>query len=147
MVFAVGLLSAEARAADVRININFGQPPVVYHAPPVVYHAPPRLVYLPEPAVYVAVGVPHDIFFVGGRYYNYRGGSGFHAPSYGAPWVSVRASALPYGLRHYSVARLHDYRDREYNRIYVDNGRNRRADVVYANNGKGKARGNKHGRR
>jgi hypothetical protein len=103
------------------------------------------LVYLAEPAVYVAVGIPYDLYFDGGRYYNYRGGQWFHAPDYGGPWVLVRGSVLPPGLRHYSAARLHDYRDREYNRIYVNKGRNRYVDVAYGKQGKGSGRG--HGRR
>lgn len=132
--FSLGSLSTEARAADVRINVNFGPPPVVIHAPP-------RLVYLAEPAVYVAVGIPYDLYFVGGRYYNHRGGQWFYAPGYSGPWVPARGSLLPPGLRHYSAARLHDYRDREYNRVYVTQGRNQYVDVAYGKNGKAKGRG------
>jgi hypothetical protein len=119
----IGVLALPARAAEVHVNVNIGGPPpvYVYSAPPPVYVYPaPRLVYLAEPAVYVAVGIPYDIFFVGGRYYYYRGNDWYWGPGYGGPWRSVAYRSLPPGLRKFRVERLRDYRDREYRayRVY-----------------------------
>src|SRR5262245_32725706 len=88
---AEGILATPARA-EVNINVNIGPPP------PVVVVERPTMLYLPEPAVYVAVGVPYDIFFVGGRYYYFHGNNWFWAAGYGGPWVHVHQSHLPPGL-------------------------------------------------
>ena len=98
-------LAVPARAAEVHINVNIGAPPPIYY----VQH-PPRLVYLPQPAVYVAVGVPYDIYFVGGRYYHARGDNWYWAPGYGGPWNTVVYRALPPGLQKYKVSRLREFR-------------------------------------
>jgi hypothetical protein len=105
------IAASPARAAEVRVSVHIGTPP------PIIVHAPPRLVYLREPAVYVAVGIPHDIFFVGGHYYNVRGDRWYRARRHGGPWEQVVYRSLPPGLRKYKVAKLRDYRDREY-RVY-----------------------------
>jgi hypothetical protein len=135
----VCVLAVPARAAEVHVSINIGAPP------PVIVHAPPRLVYLQEPAVYVAVGIPYDIFFVGGRYYHARGSHWYWAPRYGGPWNPIVYRSLPPGLRKFKVERLRDYRDREYRayRVYEDGRRNDRF-VVSRN---AKSRGNGNGRR
>ena len=136
---SMAMLSTEARAADVRISVNIG-------GPPVVLHAPPRLVYLPEPALYVAVGIPYDVYFVGGRYYNFQRGRWYYAPRYGGPWAIAGPSLLPPGLRHYDAVRLRTYRDREYDRIYRNQGQVRYYDTA-AGPGRGKGRGHKGGKR
>lgn len=101
--------------AQVSINVNIGAPP------PVIVHERPTMVYLAEPAMYVAVGVPYDIFFVGGRYYYFHGDNWFWASGYGGPWVHVVHKSLPPGLQKYKVVQLRDYREREY-RVYKTQG-------------------------
>ena len=101
--------------AQVSINVNIGAPP------PVIVHERPTMVYLAEPAMFVAVGVPYDIFFVGGRYYYFHGDNWFWASGYGGPWVHVVHKSLPPGLQKYKVVQLRDYREREY-RVYKTQG-------------------------
>lgn len=109
-----GMLAVPARA-EVNINVNIGPPP------PVVVAAPPTMLFLGEPGVYVAVGVPYDIFFIGGRYYYYHGSNWFWASGYDGPWVHVVYRSLPPGLQRYKVVQLRDFREREY-RVYKVQG-------------------------
>jgi len=108
-----GIMAMPARA-EVNINVNIGAPP------PVVVVERPHMLYLNEPAVYVAVGVPYDIFFVGGRYYRYHGDHWFYASGYNGPWVYVVDKSLPPGLRKYKVVQLREYREREYHVYKVE---------------------------
>jgi hypothetical protein len=109
-----GMLAMPARA-EVNINVNIGPPP------PVVVVERPTMLYLGEPGLFVAVGVPYDIFFVGGRYYYLHGDHWFWASGYGGPWVHVVNTGLPPGLRKYKVYQLRDFREREY-RVYKVQG-------------------------
>lgn len=107
---------ASARpASQVNINVNIGPPP------PVVVQARPTMIYLPEPAAYVAVGIPYDIYFVGGRYYYLHGNDWFWGNGYNGPWTVVSYSSIPPGLRKYKVERLHEFREREY-KVYKVQG-------------------------
>jgi hypothetical protein len=72
------------------------------------------MVYLAEPAAYVAVGIPFDIFFVGGHYYYLHGNDWFWGPGYNGPWVVVERRSIPPGLVKYKIERLHEFREREY---------------------------------
>jgi hypothetical protein len=153
MKIKIGLLSViwlamaagTARAAEVHVNVNIGAPP------PIIVRSAPTMVYLPEPAVYVAVGIPYDLYFVGGRYYYFRGDNWYWAPGYGGPWNYVVYSSLPPGLRKFRTVRLHEFRDREY-RVYRYSGdyRDRYGDryfvADYDHSGKshGNGRGRKH---
>jgi len=112
MMLAAGSVSARTQ---VSINVNIGPPP------PVVVAAPPQMLYLPQPGLYVAVGVPYDIFFVGGRYYYLHGDHWFWASGYGGPWVVVPHNHMPPGLVKYKVVQLREYREREY-RVYRSQG-------------------------
>jgi len=94
-----------AQAANIGFSINVG-------GPPIVFSQPPDFLYPPELGFGVAVGVPYDMFYIGGIYYLYRGGSWYQAPYYGGGWV--RARHLPPQLRKYNIARIHEFRDREY---------------------------------
>jgi len=101
-------LMSAAPAAEVNVNINIGPPP------PVIVQARPTMVYLREPAVYVAVGVPYDIYFVGGRYYYVHGKDWFWGNGYKGPWTYVEYRSVPPGLQKYKLEKLHEYREREY---------------------------------
>jgi uncharacterized membrane protein YgcG len=109
-----GGLAAPAYA-EVNINVNIGPPP------PIVVVEPPTMLFLGEPGLYVAVGVPYDVYFVGGRYYYYHGSNWFWGPGYGGPWVHVVHKSLPPGLQRYKVVQLRDFREREY-RVYKVQG-------------------------
>ena len=147
-VLLCGFVAARAHAAEVHINVNIGAPP------PIIVHSAPTMVYLPEPAVYVAVGIPHDLYFISGRYYYSRGNDWYWAPGYGGPWRSVVYKSLPPGLRKFKTARLHEFRDREY-RVYRVSARDYRGDyrrnddryfeADYRNSGKGRGNGRGHG--
>jgi hypothetical protein len=96
-----------AQAADISFGINVG-------GPPIVISQPPDFLYPPELGFGVAVGVPYDMFYSGGIYYVYRGGGWYSTPSYGGSWSRMQPRQLPPELRRYKIARIHQYRDREY---------------------------------
>jgi len=155
----IWIFAAKAQATEVHINVNIGGPP------PIILHSAPTMVFLPEPSLYVAVGIPYDMYFYSGRYYHVRGNSWYWAPGYGGPWKTMVYSSLPPGLRKYKVARLHEFRDREYrmyrvsSRDYRDRDRyedRTRYNVRYfvadygpsnrnQGNGRGRGNGNGHG--
>jgi hypothetical protein len=120
LVMLLGVIAMEGMLAipalaEVNINVNIGPPP------PVVVVERPTMLYLGEPGVFVAVGVPYDIFFIGGRYYRYHGDHWFYASGYEGPWVYVVHKGLPPGLQKYKVVQLREYREREY-RVYKVEG-------------------------
>jgi len=134
------LVPTASALAQVSINVNIGAPP------PVVVHSPPTMLFLPEPGFYVAVGVPYDIYFIGGRYYYLHDDHWFWASGYGGPWVHVGHSALPPGLQKFKIDRLRTFRDREH-QIFVNQGpdfRGRRFRAVAGpGGGNGRGRGNR----
>src|SRR5262245_42041111 len=149
MLVLLGSLTTEARA-QVNVNVNIGRPA------PVIVQAPPEMLFLPDPGVYVAVGIPYDVFFIGGRYYYYHGDHWFWGPGYGGPWTYVEYRALPHGLRKYKIVRLREYREREY-KVYRVQGNNFRGEHFYAvavredrddddDQGHGRGRGRGHGK-
>ena len=112
MLLCVMLLHAvlaTPAGAQVHVNVNIGAPPA-----PIIVQAPPTMLFLQDPGVYVAVGIPYDMFFIGGRYYYFDSGNWFWASGYGGPWGYVGYSTLPPGLRKFEVRRLREFREREY---------------------------------
>ena len=110
---AVLLLQAAsiARADNIGFSINVG-------GPPIVVSQPPDFLYPPELGFGVAVGVPYDLIYLSGVYYLNRGGGWYRASYYGDGWIRVHGRDLPPELRRYRLARIHEFRDREY-RMYV----------------------------
>jgi hypothetical protein len=100
-----------AQAADISFSINVG-------GPPIVISQPPEFLYPPELGFGVAVGVPYDMFYFSGIYYVYRGGGWYRTSSYGGSWIKVRHRELPPEFSRYKVAKIHEFRDREY-RVYA----------------------------
>ena len=96
-----------AQAANISFNINVG-------GPPIVISQPPDFLYPPELGFGVAVGVPYDLFYMSGVYYIYRGGGWYRTSSYGGNWIKMRNRELPPELRRYKIAKIHEFRDREY---------------------------------
>ena len=124
LVLMGGLLPSQARS-QVHVNVNIGPPA------PVIVEAPPHMLFLPEPGVYVAVGIPYDVYFIGGRYYYLHGDHWFWGPGYRGPWTYVEYRTLPPGLRRYKVVRLREYRDREY-KVYRVQGEHFNGKHFYA---------------
>jgi len=104
---SIGSAGAPLQARDVEVNINIG--------------APPTMLLLTKPYVYVAVGIPYDIFFTGGRYYFFYTGNWYWGPGYNGPWAYVKFRALPPGLRKYKIIQLRAFREREFE-AYKDKG-------------------------
>lgn len=122
---------AFASNVDFNVGINVGTrppavvavpPPVIVQAPPqpvyvepeVVFEEPPLFIEPPQLGFHVAVGIPYDVFFVGGSYYLYKGNDWYRAPSCRGPWVGTRYNALPWKLRKHSFERVRYYRDAGY---------------------------------
>jgi len=141
-----GALEPTMARAQVHVNVNIGPPA------PVIVQAPPPMLLLPEPDVYVAVGIPYDVFFVGGRYYYLHGNHWFWGPGYGGPWTYVEYRMLPPGLQRYKVVQLREYREKQY-KIYKVQGNSFSGKHFYAvsgdddqGNGHGNGQGNGRGR-
>jgi hypothetical protein len=100
-----------AQAANISFSINVG-------GPPIVIAQPPEFLYPTELGFGVAVGVPYDMFYISGVYYVYRGGGWYRTYSYGGNWIKVRHHELPPELSRYNIAKIHEFRDREY-RVYA----------------------------
>jgi hypothetical protein len=109
VAFTVALFQTAslAQADDFSFSINVG-------GPPVVISQPPDFLYPPELGFGVAVGVPYDMYYIDGIYYIYRGGGWFRTSNYGDNWIKMRHRELPPALRRYKVAKIHEFRDREY---------------------------------
>ena len=99
-----------AQAGGISFNINVG-------GPPIVISQPPDFIYPAELGFGVAVGVPYDMFYSSGIYFVYRGGGWYRTSAYGGSWIKVRHRELPPELRRYKIAKIHEFRDREY-RVY-----------------------------
>jgi len=107
-VAAVLLQTASmAQASGISFSINVG-------GPPIVVEQPPEFLYPAQLGFGVAVGVPYDMFYLGGVYYIYRGGDWYRTNTYGGSWLRIRHRDLPYTIRHHRINRIHEYRDREY---------------------------------
>ncbi|AJE02087.1 hypothetical protein [Geobacter pickeringii] len=138
---ALALLAGTAHAGDVgfTFGINVGNRPVPVryepaYAPvytpapaPIIISEPPEFVVPPRLGFRVAVDLPYDLFAVGGNYYLFRDASWYCAPSYRGPWRTVEYRRVPWELRRYPLARVRDWRDREW-RHRCDDGDHDRSD-------------------
>ena len=113
-----GATLAQAGNVGVDLDVHIGnRPPVVAvpaPPPPVVIEEPPEFVYPGELGFGVAIGLPYDMFYISGSYYLFRGNVWYRAPYYNGPWVVTRYKSLPPGLRRHKLARIHEFREREY---------------------------------
>ena len=109
---AVALLqtASMAQAGGISFNINVG-------GPAIAISQPPDFIYPAELGFGVAVGVPYDMFYNNGIYYVFRGGGWYQTSAYGGSWIKVRHRDLPPEFRRYKIAKIHEFRDREY-RVY-----------------------------
>jgi hypothetical protein len=136
-VMLMQTILATPASAEVNINVNIGAPP------PIVVHERPTMLYLAEPGMFVAIGVPYDIYFIGGRYYYLHGDNWFWAGGYGGPWVVIQRKSLPPGLQKYKIVQLRDFREREY-KVYKVQGSKFKGQKMAADPGKGKPDSNNH---
>jgi len=104
-----------AQAADISFNINVG-------GPLIAISQPPDFLYPAELGFGVAVGVPYDMFYLSGMYYVNRGGGWYRTTYYGGDWIRMRHRELPPELRRYNLAKIHQFRDREYRFYSQDRG-------------------------
>jgi hypothetical protein len=88
-VLTFGGMLSPAAAADVRIGVNIGAPPIVVAPPAPVYVAPPA-------PVVVAPGAP--IYYYGTSYYTFHNGAWFLTPAYGSPWTYVPRARVPHAI-------------------------------------------------
>lgn len=113
LLFLVLLLfSTTAARADVDVSVRVGVP-----LPAVVIVEPPVFVFSPVLGFYVAVGIPHDVVFIGSYYYIYVDNVWHRARYYNGPWVVVRSMNLPPGLRKHKFEEIRTVRA-EQNKIY-----------------------------
>jgi hypothetical protein len=140
LLMTLGAALPTLAGTQVHVNVNIGPPP------PVIVEAPPQMLFLPDPGVYVAVGIPYDVYFIGGRYYYVHGDHWFWGPGYRGPWTYVEYRTLPPGLRRYKVVRLREYRDHEYT-VYKVKGNGKHFYAVSDDDdddrGHGRGRGHK----
>ena len=85
---AMLLSGASATAADVKIQLGLG-------VPPLVLTAPPQLVVVPGTPVYYAPDVSANLFFYNGRYYTVANGVWSMAPDYTGPWAVIQIGQVP----------------------------------------------------
>jgi hypothetical protein len=75
-------------AADVRLNVNLGPPPIVVAQPP-------EVVMVPGSDVYFVPGLDYDVFFYGGYWWSPRGDRWYRARAYGGPWRGISRRVIP----------------------------------------------------
>lgn len=108
LLFAAILVAAPVlEAADVRVNINLGPPPIIV--------VPPReVVLVPGTQVYFVPEVDFDIFFYDGYWWSPRGERWYRARSYDGPWRVVSRRIIPPPIHRVP---------RDYRRVYVQERR------------------------
>ena len=114
-------------AAEVRVNVNIGPPPIIVREPPAV-------VMVPGSRVYFVPHVSFDLFFYDGYWWSPRGDRWYRSRAYNGPWRVVSRRAIPGPV--YRVPR-------DYRRVYVRENR-----IPYGQWKKeGRGRGHDRGRR
>ncbi len=90
LLLAVALIGGTVNdaAADVRVNVNLGPPPIVVNEPP-------DLVMVPESNVYFVPGYDFDIFYYGGYWWSPRGDRWYRAREYNGPWRGISRRYVP----------------------------------------------------
>lgn len=112
----VGTPVAQASDVDFGFDLHIGS-----HSPaPVVVHEPPVFLAPAELGFHVAVGVPYDMFFIGGTYYVCRDHHWYRGPNYNGPWQRVGPRHLPPGLAKKRYRDIIRARDAEYARYKKD---------------------------
>lgn len=146
----LGVPSVQASDVGFDLDLHIGSHP----DPPIVIHDRPVFLAPAELGFQVAVGVPYDMFFVGGVYYVCRDHRWYRGPSFHGPWQGVGPKHLPPGLAKKRYAEIIRIRDLEYGR-YKKDRQHYKGKVSYSDedshrgngkgsNGKGNGKGKNH---
>jgi hypothetical protein len=114
-VTLMGAPVAQASDVDFGLDVHIGS----HGARPVVVHEPPVFLAPAELGFHVAVGVPYDMFYVGGSYYVCKDRRWYRGASYNGPWQGVGPRHLPPGLakkRYRDIIRARDAEYAQYKR-------------------------------
>jgi hypothetical protein len=84
----LAITSAGDAAADVRLNVNLGPPPIVVAQPP-------EVVMVPGSDVYFVPSNDFDVFFYGGYWWSPRGDRWYRARAYNGPWRVISRRVIP----------------------------------------------------
>jgi hypothetical protein len=138
----IGAPVAQASDVDFGLDLHIG----TRSGAPVVVNERPMFLAPAELGFHVAVGVPYDMFFIGGTYYVCKDHHWYRGPSYNGPWQGVGPKHLPHGLvkkRYRDIIRA---RDVEYARYKKDKrhykGKPYYPKEVSRSQGKGKNKSN-----
>jgi hypothetical protein len=146
VLLAAALLgTSPALGSDIGFDINLhlgNRSPA-----PIIVEEAPLFLVPPTLGFQVAVGVPYDMFLIGGRYYLCRDKAWYVSTGYGGPWTVVRHERLPPGLAKRRYTEIIAMRDEEYGHYKRD--RNRYQGKTYRpgkaeKSGHGKGKNKKH---
>lgn len=101
-----------ASASDFSLDVHIGN----RQPSPIIVSEPPLFLESVTLGLQVAVGSPHDMFFLDGRYFLFRDNGWLVAPSYGGPWTVIHHDHLPPGLSKRDCRKIFALRDAEYER-------------------------------
>jgi hypothetical protein len=87
---------------------------------PVVITQPPEFLFPAKLGFGVAVGVPFDMMYLGDYFYYWQGGVWYRASSYRGPWTALGESQLPPELRKFTLAKIRELRNQEFNAFWKD---------------------------
>lgn len=125
MLLALGLFAAVSgnALASVNVNVNVGVPVVVAPDPVIVVDRAPEFILVPDLGFHVSIGLPVNIFYVGGGYYVFKNDRWYHSRYSRGPWRYVEHRHLPPGLAKHRYKQMLDWRDREYESYRKDHDR------------------------
>lgn len=134
-----GALPTLAAGIDFDLNIRLGS----RGAETIIVSEPPLFLESATLGLRVAVGTPHDMFHVEGRYFLFKDKGWLIAPGYGGPWTAIRHDRLPPDLAKRNYGQIIALRDAEYESYQQGRyrGKTFRPDKVEHGKGKGHGKG------
>lgn len=112
----MGAPVAQASDVDFGIDLHIGS----HSAAPIVVRERPMFLAPAELGFHVAVGVPYDMFFIGGSYYVCKNHHWYRGSNYNGPWKGIGPKHLPHGLAKKRYRDIIRVRDAEYVRYKKD---------------------------
>ena len=134
-----GAFPTLAVGIDFDLNVRLGS----RGAEPIIVSEPPLFLESATLDLQVAVGTPHDMFHLSGRYFIFKDKGWLVAPSYGGPWTAIRHDRLPPGLAKRNYREIIVLRDLEYERYQRDRYRGKTFRPSKVAHGKGNGHGKK----
>lgn len=110
--------SSQASNIDVGINVNIG-------APAIVIESPPEFLLIPTLGLHVSIGVPYDLFYLDGYYYQFHNNRWYRSNHYQGPWGYVDRRYLPKRMLKHDYREMLDWRNREYREYNKDREKHR----------------------